>query len=224
MLCFPLIYGITLFPFNLCNIVLFSFVPFPNDCRMTQCRSLSCIIFNHFFLFFSSFCLFSFFFFLLLSFYFFYFFLLSSFFSQIDGAKGNRILSDPEVKGAIEKRRQASDDFVLLQESFTCNQELLNAKINGTYVRIHSQEFPLFPFFTLTFSDIFIFPIPVILYRKCFKFLSFLTYIHLLLKHESKTFLISLFLSLFLFELSETLFVDFFVWLVRFLKIIEILK
>ena len=54
-----------------------------------------------------------------------------SFLFQIDGAKGNRILSDPEVKEAIGKRRQASDDFVLLQESFTCNKELLHAKING---------------------------------------------------------------------------------------------
>ena len=136
MLCFPLIYGIVLFPFNLCNSVLFSFVSFPNDYRMTQCRSLICIIFNHFFLFSSFFCFFLFFSFFLYHFSFFYFFFLSSIFSQIDGAKGNRILSDPEVKGAIEKRRQASDDFVLLQESFTCNQELLNAKINGTYASI----------------------------------------------------------------------------------------
>ena len=144
MLCFPLIYGITLFPFNLYNIVLFSFVPFPNDYRMTQCCSLFCILFNHFFLFSSSFCLFSFFSFFFCHFSFFYFFLLSSIFSQIDGAKGNRILSDPEVKGAIEKRRQASDDFVLLQESFTCNQELLNAKINGTYASAGISYFSVF--------------------------------------------------------------------------------
>ena len=41
------------------------------------------------------------------------------------------------LTAAIENRRQASDDFVLLQESFTCHQELIDAKYNGTWIQKH---------------------------------------------------------------------------------------
>mmetsp|Transcript_4803 Transcript_4803/g.4958 ORF Transcript_4803/g.4958 Transcript_4803/m.4958 type:complete len:467 (+) Transcript_4803:1574-2974(+) len=50
---------------------------------------------------------------------------------KIDGKKGDRILKDPEVMTAIAERRKGSDDFVLLQESFTCHKELIQAKENG---------------------------------------------------------------------------------------------
>jgi hypothetical protein len=54
---------------------------------------------------------------------------------QIDGSKGNRILSDPEVVTAIAERRargvEGDGGFVLLQESFTSHQEMIDAKKNG---------------------------------------------------------------------------------------------
>jgi hypothetical protein len=40
-------------------------------------------------------------------------------------------LKDPEVVTAIAERRKGSADFVLLQESFTCHEELIQAKGNG---------------------------------------------------------------------------------------------
>ena len=51
---------------------------------------------------------------------------------QIDGSKGNRILTDPEVISALaERRSREGEGFVLLQESFTSKQELIDAKKNG---------------------------------------------------------------------------------------------